>query len=158
MRFLYLIAATALGAIALAACGSGGSYASSASTKPTSGPATATGGTVAVQTGDTSLGKVLADANGRTLYGLTQDVNGTPTCVDACANTWPPLTVNGTSVPAQLDARLFSVVSRPDGSHQLKVGKWPLYLFTGDAAPGDTNGQGLEDFFVVTPTGTLHKT
>src|SRR5947207_961044 len=105
MRFPHLIAATALGALALAACGSGGSYSSSpASPKPTSGPAIATGGTAAVQTGDTSLGKVLTDAQGRTLYGLTQDDNGTPTCVDACANAWPPLTVNGTSVPAQLDS------------------------------------------------------
>ena len=159
MRFPHLIAATALGALALAACGSGGSYSSSpASPKPTSGPAIATGGTAAVQTGDTSLGKVLTDAQGRTLYGLTQDDNGTPTCVDACANAWPPLTVNGTSVPAQLDSKLFSVVSRPDGSHQLKAGKWPLYRFTGDAAPGDTNGQGTVGFFVVTPSGTLHKT
>src|SRR6476646_2417399 len=123
MRFLYLVAATAVGAIALAACGSGGSYgASSVAT-------VATPGTVAVKTGSTSLGKVLVDAEGRTLYGLMQDSDGVPTCVKACANAWPPLTVNGANLPAELDATLFSVVTRPDGSHQLEAGKWPLYRF-----------------------------
>jgi predicted lipoprotein with Yx(FWY)xxD motif len=152
MRFPYLVAATALGAIALAACGSGGSYGSS------SVATIATPGTVAVKTANTSLGKVLVDAKGLTLYGLTQDSNGTPTCVEACANAWPPLTVNGTNLPAQLDAKIFSVVSRPDGSHQLEAGKWPLYRFVGDAAPGDTNGEGSAGmFFVVTPSGTLRK-
>jgi predicted lipoprotein with Yx(FWY)xxD motif len=159
MRSPYLFAVAALGAIALAACGSGGPYASSSTpTKPASPMAVATPGTVAVQTGDTSLGKVLVDANRRTLYGLTNDNNGMPTCVGACASTWPPLTVDGTNLPAQLDATIFSVVSRPDGSHQLKAGKWPLYRFAGDAAPGDTNGQGSGGvWFVVTPNGTLRK-
>jgi predicted lipoprotein with Yx(FWY)xxD motif len=115
-------------------------------------------GSVAVKTGDTQLGKVLVDANGLTLYGFTTDTNGTPTCVASCATTWPPLTVAGTTLPAGLDAKLFSVVSRPDGSHQLKAGRWPLYRFDGDAAPGDTNGQGSEGFFAVTPTGALNKT
>ena len=158
MRFPYLFAATALGAIALSACGSGGSYGSaSASPKPVSPMAIATPGSVVVHTSDTSLGKVLVDANGRTLYGLVNDKNMSPTCVDACASTWPPLTVAGTNLPAHLDPTIFSVVSRPDGSHQLEAGPWPLYRFTGDTAPGDTNGQGSEGFFVVTPNGTLHK-
>ena len=69
-----------------------------------------------------------------------------------------PLTVDGTILPAKLDATIFSVVSRPEGSHQLTAGKWPLYRFSGDAAPGDTNGQGSGGvWFVVTPNGTLHK-
>jgi len=159
MRLPSLFAVAALGAVALAACGSGGLYGSSStSTKPASPMAVAHPGTVAVQIGDTSLGKVLVDANGRTLYGLMNDSNGTPTCVEACASTWPPLTVDGTILPAKLDATIFSVVSRPEGSHQLKAGKWPLYRFSGDAAPGDTNGQGADGvWFVVTPNGTLHK-
>ena len=158
MRFPHVVAATALAAIALAACGSGGAYSSPSASTPASPMAIATAGSVTVQTGDTSLGKVLVDAKGRTLYGLTNDSNGTPTCVDACASTWPPLTIDGTNLPAHLDATLFSVVSRADGSHQLEAGKWPLYRFAGDTAPGDTNGQGSGGvFFAVTPNGTLHK-
>jgi predicted lipoprotein with Yx(FWY)xxD motif len=156
MRLPPLIIATALAAIMLAACGSGGAYSSSASTKPTS--ATPPDGTAAVSTRDTSLGKVLADANGLTLYALTKDTDGTSTCVDACATAWPPLTVDSTTLPAGLDAKVFSVAARPDGSHQIKAGRWPLYRFAGDAAPGDTNGQGSGGvWFVVTPSGTLHK-
>ena len=41
----------------------------------------------------TSLGDVLVDAQGRTLYGFTNDANGTSTCTGACATNWPPLTV-----------------------------------------------------------------
>jgi predicted lipoprotein with Yx(FWY)xxD motif len=30
---------------------------------------------------------------------------------------------------------------------------WPLYYFAGDEEPGDINGQGEEDFFVISPEG-----
>ena len=37
----------------------------------------------------------------------------------------------------------------------LKAGAWPLYRFAGDAAPGDTNGQGSGGvWFVVGPTAS----
>ena len=160
MRFPPFIAATALGAIALAACGSGGGYSSpsaAANTVPSATVATASA-TAAVSTRATALGRVLVDATGLTLYGRTVDTNGMPTCVDACATAWPPLTVAGSSLPAGLDAKVFSVVARPDGSYQLKAGKWPLYRYAGDAKAGDTNGQGSGGvWFAVTPTGALHK-
>jgi predicted lipoprotein with Yx(FWY)xxD motif len=108
--------------------------------------------------GQTSLGQALVDDKGHTLYGLTKDSAGTSTCVDACANAWPPVIVQGTSVPAGLDGNVFSVIARPDGSHQLKAGKWPLYRFSGDAAAGDVNGQGSGGvWFVVAPNGSLNK-
>jgi predicted lipoprotein with Yx(FWY)xxD motif len=113
--------------------------------------------TPAVRNGVSSLGAVLVDAKGLTLYGSTNDSGGTPTCVDACANVWPPLSVDGTSLPAGLDATRFSVVSRPDGAHQLKAGAWPLYTFSGDAKPGDVNGEGTGGFFAVGTDGKLVK-
>ena len=155
MRFPHLVAAAALGAIALAACGSGGSYSSPSANAVA--PVTVAG-TTPVTTGSTALGNVLVDANGLTLYGRTTEANGMPTCVDACAEAWPPLTVTGSSLPAGLDAKVFSVVSRPDGSHQLRAGKWSLYRYAGDATAGETNGQGSGGvWFVVTPSGTLNK-
>jgi predicted lipoprotein with Yx(FWY)xxD motif len=124
-----------------------------------SGEAKTTGGNGAVvTTGKTSLGDVLVDADGHTLYGLTKDVNGTSTCVDGCATAWPPLTVEGNAVPAGLDTKLYSVIKRADGSWQLKAGKWPLYRFSGDEKAGDINGQGSgQAWFAVAPDGTLHK-
>lgn len=104
----------------------------------------------------TDLGPILVDADGLTLYGFTDDVDGTPTCNGACADAWPPYVVDDGNVPAGLDESVFSVVSRDDGTNQLKAGAWPLYFFAGDAAAGDTNGQGSGDvWFVVTPGGGL---
>ena len=41
---------------------------------------------------------------------------------------------------------------------QLKAGKWPLYRFAGDEAPGDVNGQGSGDvWFVLDPQAKLIK-
>src|SRR4051812_35721915 len=106
MRFPRFVALGAFGAIALAACGSGASYSSSSPTpKSVAAAPIANSSSMAASTGHSSLGDVLVDANGMTLYGLTKDGNGTPTCVGACATAWPPLTVNGSTVPARLDAK-----------------------------------------------------
>jgi predicted lipoprotein with Yx(FWY)xxD motif len=90
---------------------------------------------------------------------LTKDSDGKPTCVDACANAWPPVIVDANADLSGLpNSQIFSVVERPDGTHQLKAGKWPLYAFSGDAAPGETNGQGSgEVWFVVGQDGKLIK-
>jgi predicted lipoprotein with Yx(FWY)xxD motif len=108
---------------------------------------------------DNELGQLLADAAGRTLYGFTKDADGTPTCVDGCANAWPPVVVDESLDLGTLpDSATFSIVDRPDGSKQLKAGKWPLYYFSGDTAPGDTNGQASGGiWFVVAPDATLIK-
>ena len=110
-----------------------------------------------VAVGDTSLGQALVDGNGLTLYGFTNDADGLPTCADACADAWPPILVDSAELPAGLDPNVFSVVDGVEpGTFHLKAGKWPLYLFAGDAAPGDVNGQGSGDvWFVADPNGGL---
>jgi predicted lipoprotein with Yx(FWY)xxD motif len=125
------------------------------STKPSAGaPAAA----ATVHEADSKLGRILVDAGGRTLYGFTKDADGTPTCQAACANAWPAVIVDDGKVPAGLDPAVFSVVARPDGKQQLKAGKWPLYLFAGDSAPGDVNGQGSAGvWFVMDGKGALNK-
>jgi hypothetical protein len=37
-------------------------------------------------------------------------------------------------------------VRRSDGTKQLTYAGYPLYYYVGDTKPGDTNGQGLDDF------------
>jgi predicted lipoprotein with Yx(FWY)xxD motif len=149
------IAAAAVAAVALAACGSSGAG-SSHSSRSSRGTQPATSNITAT-TAQTPLGRVLVDGHGLTLYGRTLDVNGMSSCTGSCATAWPPVLVNGTALPAGLDAAMFAVVTRPDGTHQLEAGKWPLYRFAGDAKPGDTNGEGSESFFAVAPTGKLVK-
>lgn len=109
-----------------------------------------------VQEAETSLGTILVDADGRTLYGFTPDEAGTPTCTDACADTWPPLFIGSSELPENLDPSVFSVVEHPSGEPQLAAGGWPLYYYAADAQPGDVNGQGVGgNWFVVAPDGSL---
>jgi predicted lipoprotein with Yx(FWY)xxD motif len=121
-------------------------------------PAGATGSAAAVHTAPSSLGDILVDTQGRTLYGFTKDTDGNPTCSGGCAGTWPAVTVTGDKLPDGLDAKVFTIVARTDGTKQLKAGKWPLYRFSGDDKPGDVNGQGSGgSWFVVDPQGGLRK-
>lgn len=113
-------------------------------------------GAAPVEVATTDLGEVLVDTGGFVLYGFTPDEGGTPTCEDACADAWPPVVTDSADLPAGLDAAVFSVAERSDGSFQLAAGGWPLYRFAGDIAPGDTTGQGSGGvWFAAAPDGTL---
>jgi predicted lipoprotein with Yx(FWY)xxD motif len=159
MRYKTIAGLVIVGAAALAACSSGASSNNSTNaTKAAPPAATKMSTTTAVDVGDTSLGKVLVDSNGRTLYGFASDMNGTSTCNGSCAQIWPPVIVTPgwTASPAAQAANLHTV-KRADGQLQLAAGKWPLYTFASDHARGDVTGQGVENFFVVQPDGKLHK-
>jgi predicted lipoprotein with Yx(FWY)xxD motif len=107
-----------------------------------------------VRVGETELGPVLVDAEGRTLYGFTKDTESTSACNDACADAWPPIT-GGTTVDGAVTGPT-RTIQRADGSSQLAVGKWPAYLFAGDSGPGDVNGQGSGGvWFALAPDGSL---
>ncbi len=118
--------------------------------------AQAGGAAVGVLVGQSNLGEILTDQVGLSLYGFKEDVDGVPSCEGACADAWPPLITATADLPADLDPTVFSVVQRSDGSFQLRAGAWPLYRFAGDAAPGDSNGQGSGDvWFLAAPDGSL---
>jgi predicted lipoprotein with Yx(FWY)xxD motif len=104
-----------------------------------------------------SLGTVLVDANGMTLYALTKDSGGMPTCTGGCASAWPPAKANGTPTVGPGVTATLTVVMGPNGD-QLKAGTWPLYRFAGDSKPGEANGQGTGGvWYVVGADGTLIK-
>jgi predicted lipoprotein with Yx(FWY)xxD motif len=150
-----LVAATLLVA---AACGSDDDDSTSAGDAPAAQESDQGGGGAPVTTGETDLGEVLTTADGMTIYGFTNDSGGTSTCDDGCAEAWPPVLVDGETLPAGLDADVFSIIERSDETYQLKAGDWPLYTFSGDSAPGDTNGQGTGGvWFVATADGQLQK-
>jgi predicted lipoprotein with Yx(FWY)xxD motif len=106
---------------------------------------------------ENALGQILVDAEGRTLYGFTVDADGVSACYDDCAAAWPALLSTGADTAGDgLDGAMLTTVDRTDGSSQLKYGDWPLYHFSGDAAAGETNGQGLNDvWFVIGADGAL---
>lgn len=102
----------------------------------------------------TELGDVLVDGAGRTLYMFLPDqqANGTPTCYDDCEKAWPPLAEaeSGVFLPGEgVDESLFGTVARDDGTQQVTYNDLPLYLFSGDKAEGDVNGQGISEIWWV---------
>jgi predicted lipoprotein with Yx(FWY)xxD motif len=108
--------------------------------------------TVAVA--DTDLGPVLVDADGMTLYLFTNDAGGESACYDQCAATWPALVAETPTAGEGADTELLGTTARDDGTTQVTYNGHPLYYFANDAAPGDTNGQGVGDvWFAVDASG-----
>jgi predicted lipoprotein with Yx(FWY)xxD motif len=156
MRIKYLVVTVAIGAVALAACGSA---ASSAGSKDQAAVPVTVITSTAVKSGATSLGTVLMSPEGHTLYALTKDTNGMSSCDGLCAQVWPALRVGkGWTVAPGIDRSLFTTTTRADGTHQLVAGRWPLYTFSGDSKPGDVIGQGSGGtWFAVGTNGKLIK-
>jgi predicted lipoprotein with Yx(FWY)xxD motif len=150
-----LAAATTL--TLLAACGGGGDDEAAPPAEESAAAPAEAGSTVAARAGESSLGEILVGENGMTLYGFTNDTDGTSTCSGTCAEAWPPVVVGPDwTVGPGLDTGIFSTIPRDDGTQQLVAGRWPLYYYSGDSAPGDVNGQGAGDvWFVVGTDATL---
>ena len=145
--------------LAVAGCGGGStaySAASTATAAPTTAPKTASAPIVDVR--KTDLGRILVDAQGRTLYLFEADKNDKSACSGACASAWPPLTAAGTTaVGTGAVAKLLGTTKRSDGSMQATYRGHPLYLYQGDSAAGQTNGEGSNAFgagwYVLAPSG-----
>ena len=99
-----------------------------------------------VKTANTSLGEILVDGNGFTLYTFSPDSENKSTCSGSCASNWPPLlAINDTvSIPHGLPGTI-GAFARMDNLSQVQVtyNGMPLYTYAGDGASGDTNGQGI---------------
>jgi len=94
-------------------------------------------------------GQILVNAQGMTLYELTSEAGGKFACSGGCLAVWPPLLVPaGTTLPTAAPGVVgtLGVATRPDGTVQATQNGFPLYTFAHDAAPGDTNGQGIVAF------------
>ncbi|GAA2117144.1 hypothetical protein [Streptomyces synnematoformans] len=93
------------------------------------------------------LGTILVDAKGRTLYLFESDESTASTCDDDCAEAWPPLlTSKEPEAEGSAKSKLLDTSERPDGKTQVTYNDHPLYRYDGDSEPGDTNGQGLDEF------------
>ena len=154
IAFLATLATLPLTVVALAGCGGGGSKASA----PPASPKTASGAPATVGVANVGLGKVLVNSHGRTLYLFGKDSGTTSTCSGACAVNWPPLRASGKPTLGNgADSSLVGTTMRSDGKPQVTYNGHPLYLFSGDAKAGDTNGEGVNAFgglwYAVSPAG-----
>jgi predicted lipoprotein with Yx(FWY)xxD motif len=101
-----------------------------------------------VKTRSTSLGTILVDAKGHTLYLFMKDKNGKSACTGACANAWPPLLTKGKPKAAGgASASKLGTTKRSDGTTQVTYNRHPLYGFILDKnKPGSTKGEGSKAF------------
>ena len=100
------------------------------------------------------LGTYLVDENGMTLYMFKKDTPGKSACgaANGCLEKWPMFYIGAEWITSEVDATAFGALSRDDGKKQTTYKGSPLYYFVKDKAPGDTNGQGLNDaWYVVAP-------
>ena len=145
MRFIAKVAVPTLAAaVFLAACGSSSySTAKSSNAQPVAHTTSSSGTTL--KTGSSSLGTILVDSRGMTLYHLSAEQNGKFICTtSACTGVWHPVTLSDGSTPSGSVSSL-GTVKRPDGTTQATYKGEPLYTFAQDQQPGDTNGQGFKD-------------
>jgi predicted lipoprotein with Yx(FWY)xxD motif len=149
MKIPSLVAVAAAALLTLSACGNGGSSTAAQSGSGTAGGKAASGLTVA----QTSLGKVLVDGRGLTLYMLSADGHDHSTCSTQCLQFWPAV------APGHADKTSVTTgkTATPDGTAIATVGGHPVYTFSQDQQPGDVNGEGINEFggvwYAVSPTG-----
>jgi predicted lipoprotein with Yx(FWY)xxD motif len=111
-----------------------------------------------VSTASTSLGRILVDSRGHTLYLFGKDKNGKSACTGKCATFWPPMIAAGKPRAAgSAKASLLGTTKRADGRLQVTYNHHPLYGFVKDTKKGQTNGEQLNAFgavwYAVSPTG-----
>jgi predicted lipoprotein with Yx(FWY)xxD motif len=122
---------------------------------PTSGANRA--GTI-IEAHASSLGRLLTDGQGRTLYLFEADKPNVSTLSGAGLAIWPPVPAAGTPRTRRgaLAAKL-ATITGANGKPQLTYDHHPLYYYVGDSKPGQTNGQGLNQFgaewYVLAPSG-----
>jgi predicted lipoprotein with Yx(FWY)xxD motif len=116
------------------------------------------GAAPAVKVRDSKLGRILVNAEGRTLYLFLEDADGKSSCYGPCTRIWPPaLVAAGTTAkagPGLIARKLTTVARRRVRQRQLVYNGHPLYTTDADAQPGDTNGQGVfNTWWAVSPAG-----
>jgi len=100
-----------------------------------------------VKAAKTSLGRVLVDGRGMTLYLFAIDKRGASSCSGQCAVFWPPLLAGTKSIAGSgVKASLLGTAKRAGGKLQVTYNGHPLYLFKKDTKAGQTKGEGLNFF------------
>jgi len=103
-------------------------------------------------------GQILVDANGMTLYYFLKDTPGagTSACTGACIGLWPAFSAPTIQVTLPIQASAIGSITRPDGTTQTTYMGWPLYYYSGDKNPGDTNGYDFNKlWYVISPNGVV---
>jgi predicted lipoprotein with Yx(FWY)xxD motif len=161
-----LAVALAAAALVLAGCAgpasdSGGSEDSGGTTSASPSPSEttpeeSTEGSADLMVAASSLGDIVVDGKGMTVYVFDNDTagSGTSSCSGQCLVNWPPVPPSGDEPTADGVTGELGTITATDGSTQITLNGFPLYYWKGDAAPGDVTGQAVQEvWWVVSPTG-----
>jgi predicted lipoprotein with Yx(FWY)xxD motif len=109
-----------------------------------------------VRVGNSSLGRILVDRAGLTLYLYTRDGPRTSVCSGTCRQVWPPATVSGKATAGTgASVANLGTIKFTSSARQLIYKGHPLYRFSGDTHPGQMDGEGfLGVWYAVSPSGT----
>ena len=159
------ISVIAVVAVALTGCG-GGSSSPNTTTTNSSGGAKAPGTSFSVVVLP-GVGRVLADARGRTVYVLTKPGMQNVPCTDAsgCTAVWPDLPLpDGTkhaTAGAEVNAMILGTMKVGNETYPTYNG-YLMYEYASDTGPRQTNGQGITSYggtwYVINPSGKPTKT
>jgi predicted lipoprotein with Yx(FWY)xxD motif len=152
------LAGASLVIVAFAGCapaetGSAPPAETTASTSPT---ASDTPAEPALATAESPLGPIVVNQDGMSVYVFDKDTpnSGTSVCEGDCLVKWPAVTVTDDSPQVDGVTGTVDTITRSDGSLQVTLNGWPLYLYAGDMAGGDVTGQAVGGvWWVVSPGG-----
>lgn len=168
---LWMAAASAVSALALAGCGGsggsgsgyGGAASSSApassapaSSAPASSQAAAAG--LTLKTSNVGGQTIVVDGKGMTVYFYTRDSKGTTAsaCVGGCATLWPAVTTASGKPALQGVTGTMGTIKTADGKDQVTINGMPIYYYAKDTAAGQASGQGVAGvWYVVGADGSM---
>lgn len=120
---------------------------------PAGGSADAGG---SLSTASTSLGDIIVDGTGMTVYLYDQDTadSGKSACSGSCATQWPAVKTTKTMPTVTGITGTIGTIDAVGGGKQVTINGLPLYTYAGDSAAGDLTGQGFGGiWWVVDPAG-----
>jgi predicted lipoprotein with Yx(FWY)xxD motif len=112
-------------------------------------------------TASSSLGDIVVDAKGMSVYYFTKDVkdSGTSACTGGCLTAWPPLLTTSAEPKVEGVTGTVGTITTPEGAKQVTLNGLPLYYFAKDTKAGDILGQGVNDvWYLADPAGEMIKT
>jgi predicted lipoprotein with Yx(FWY)xxD motif len=117
------------------------------------GTAKATGKTISLAKG--KAGIFVIGPNGHSLYVYDKDKGTKTACTGSCASYWPALTSSGTVTTGTLIKK--SQVTKVNGQKANQIAYYGhlLYYFSGDTAPGQTNGTSIAGWHLLGPFGNV---
>jgi predicted lipoprotein with Yx(FWY)xxD motif len=103
--------------------------------------ATASAGRAKLQLRKTSVGTILVNAHGFTVYAFTKDRRNKDTCVKiaGCSGLWPVVGTSGKAIAGKgVRSSLIGTITLTGGAKQVTYAGHPLYTYAGDGGPGMT--------------------